>query len=208
MEYRRGPGSSPLTRGKRRRLELQERPARLIPTHAGKTRSPHSSQASSTAHPHSRGENGIARRHPSRTAGSSPLTRGKRTRARGRGHPLGLIPTHAGKTPLRRCSCLGLRAHPHSRGENARDTDRYGAVSGSSPLTRGKLQRPRHQHPGRRLIPTHAGKTSCWAHRHPSRWAHPHSRGENLTSWSHLSAIRGSSPLTRGKRRRTRARPP
>ena len=91
-------GSSPLTRGKPADLRQQEKAARLIPAHAGKTsiRSCHSIR--STAHPRSRGENAQAAHRAFRRAGSSPLTRGKHT---GRVDPerlTGLIPAHAGKT--------------------------------------------------------------------------------------------------------------
>ena len=70
---------------------------------------------------------------------------------------------------------------------------------GSSPLTRGKL-RERVFHvvkPG--LIPAHAGKTSHMASKHPSTWAHPRSRGENLLNAPPRPDSIGSSPLTRGK---------
>ena len=72
--------------------------------------------------------------------------------------------------------------------------------SGSSPLTRGKLQRRQLPADHRRLIPAHAGKT-------PRQWsgsgggaAHPRSRGENSGRWASARYTRGSSPLTRGKR--------
>ena len=73
-------------------------------------------------------------------------------------------------------------------------------AEGSSPLTRGKQHRVmlHQQVPG--LIPTHAGKTYCWAHRPQSRWAHPHSRGENSVRIDGGHLCEGSSPLTRGKR--------
>ena len=50
-------GSSPLTRGKHARRSRRVDRRRLIPAHAGKTRSRHGSAATSTAHPRSRGEN-------------------------------------------------------------------------------------------------------------------------------------------------------
>ena len=93
-----GVGSSPLTRGKLRRRNVRARPPRLIPAHAGKTIRPHYGDATTTAHPRSRGEN-RATGPPARTAkGSSPLTRGKRDAATASGYIDGLIPAHAGKT--------------------------------------------------------------------------------------------------------------
>ena len=72
--------------------------------------------------------------------------------------------------------------------------------SGSSPLTRGKLEIIPHVRIVIGLIPAHAGKTPK-SGRPPSwRTAHPRSRGENVsgTLWPGLQD--GSSPLTRGKR--------
>ena len=94
---------------------------------------------------------------------------------------IGLIPAHAGKT----ATLVG----GHDRG------------AGSSPLTRGKQHHDRHLRRADRLIPAHAGKTCSM---HPSRRrarAHPRSRGENLSRSSWSLCRRGSSPLTRGKRR-------
>ena len=83
-------GSSPLTRGKRRTDVLTCAPARLIPAHgrsgglipahAGKTGSRRRRCSTRAAHPRSRGENEAAIQAGADTAGSSPLTRGKRLR--------------------------------------------------------------------------------------------------------------------------------
>ena len=72
---------------------------------------------------------------------------------------------------------------------------------GSSPLTRGKPDTRAVVADIAGLIPAHAGKTCLPARAGTPRRAHPRSRGENR-SWPSLSAHRrGSSPLTRGKRR-------
>ena len=73
--------------------------------------------------------------------------------------------------------------------------------SGSSPLTRGKPPDGRRAHHQQRLIPAHAGKTSPSRAGVFRRTAHPRSRGENLIETDPTQAERGSSPLTRGKRR-------
>ena len=72
--------------------------------------------------------------------------------------------------------------------------------SGSSPLTRGKLQLLRARRMGQGLIPAHAGKTETLLRFTSWLRAHPRSRGENTGSVSALIDWRGSSPLTRGKR--------
>ena len=111
-------GSSPLTRGKLRRLCGLKSSVGLIPAHAGKTFLLNLSVCLGWAHPRSRGENKLSQHNLGLPNGSSPLTRGKRRGSAGGRHPLGLIPAHAGKT-LSVCPCRqGAGAHPRSRGEN------------------------------------------------------------------------------------------
>ena len=90
-------------------------------------------------------------------------------------------------------------AHPRSRGENGRHSIPIVRALGSSPLTRGKRNRPRRRRERERLIPAHAGKTLIAAAQRDSRRAHPRSRGENSRLVDALLIWRGSSPLTRGK---------
>ena len=111
--------------------------------------------------------------------GSSPLTRGKLAATLGMTENEGLIPAHAGKTLYVSGWGWGWRAHPRSRGENLLVPLLCPRVSGSSPLTRGKLAATLGMTENEGLIPAHAGKTlyvSGWG------WgwrAHPRSRGEN-----------------------------
>ena len=111
-------GSSPLTRGKHSRPPRSQSTARLIPAHAGKTLRQTMEAQLNAAHPRSRGENVSVPRQSGKTAGSSPLTRGKRIESSRFDTSFGLIPAHAGKT-VTRCMCDSmLAAHPRSRGEN------------------------------------------------------------------------------------------
>ena len=91
-------------------------------------------------------------------------------------------------------------SYPRSRGENLQFLHHACAMSGSSPLTLGKLEGVHADLPDVRLIPTHAGKT-CVRHAgcRYSR-AHPHSHGDNSSNSQAFSAFSGSSPLTQGKR--------
>ena len=111
------------------------------------------------AHPRSRGENGSLDESAHTLTGSSPLTRGKRRQQLSSHLVQGLIPAHAGKTRSRRRRRMAWPAHPRSRGENMRVIEDVPAVTGSSPLTRGKLEcfGIATGHGG--LIPAHAGKT-------------------------------------------------
>ena len=202
-----GRGSSPLTRGK---LPCHRRPApalRLIPAHAGKTRWRYQRRNRAPAHPRSRGENAAEVAARAGEGGSSPLTRGKRHRYRGRRLLGRLIPAHAGKTTMTEAFTAAPPAHPRSRGENPDEHFTAFGSLGSSPLTRGK-RRVAHRERGRqRLIPAHAGKTGRTTSRPLSTAAHPRSRGENREQAQLPLALHGSSPLTRGKRKRPRTRP-
>ena len=156
-------GSSPLTRGKRPSCADDRLDLGLIPAHAGKTGCPRRRSWRGRAHPRSRGENISGLFIDAAAKGSSPLTRGKRIRARGGVTIHGLIPAHAGKTPSRspRLSLAG--AHPRSRGENSVPRRTTTRTRGSSPLTRGKPVAGDRCEPGNGLIPAHAGKTFCRA---------------------------------------------
>ena len=111
-------GSSPLTRGKRRRPERGPRPGGLIPAHAGKTLVYWAAHQMGRAHPRSRGENQSFFDLAVNGNGSSPLTRGKLLSAIGGLTGGGLIPAHAGKTCAWRKRGWTCWAHPRSRGEN------------------------------------------------------------------------------------------
>ena len=123
-------------------------------------------------------------------------------RARRRRRRAGLIPAHAGKTWVKRSLGSWPWAHPRSRGENVRATLTGAEDQGSSPLTRGKLAYAVCVDCRARLIPAHAGKTDVPLSREEMKRAHPRSRGENVGTMPGAGPLLGSSPLTRGKRRR------
>ena len=193
-------GSSPLTRGKLFVASLGANRRRLIPAHAGKTVRGHGYAAGAGAHPRSRGENKNFADGFDGTAGSSPLTRGKRSQGERSARVVGLIPAHAGKTSLACSSTPPQRAHPRSRGENSETVESSSPGPGSSPLTRGKRGSCRCLRRCWRLIPAHAGKTSGGRAARPPWPAHPRSRGENSLTETAQQIDWGSSPLTRGKR--------
>ena len=172
-------GSSTLTRGERLGGLRRVPGVGLIPTHAGKT--PDAPSATFV------------------NAGSSPLTRGKLSNFPCRPAEDGLIPTHAGKTSSFSWLLRRSAAHPRSCGENGRRRGRRLGVPGSSPLTRGKRRSQCRCTDESRLIPAHAGKTDGASGERDRFPAHPRSRGENGSWVSRRRAVRGSSPLTRGK---------
>ena len=192
-------GSSPLTRGKRTPVPVPCFNIRLIPAHAGKTTRVGVTLDAWRAHPRSRGENSRSRARRSLSCGSSPLTRGKLAQQGATLAELRLIPAHAGKTLTRTARCPEIEAHPRSRGENPHSPMQSCGVTGSSPLTRGKLTPQAGGAALAGLIPAHAGKTYA-TRRDPSRpSAHPRSRGENDQDNILTIPAQGSSPLTRGK---------
>ena len=94
-----------------------------------------------------------------RRRGSSPLTRGKQPGNAQNTLDPRLIPAHAGKTISHSTPCSLRWAHPRSRGENRRLIQTHPGETGSSPLTRGKLDTTDKTVNQARLIPAHAGKT-------------------------------------------------
>ena len=152
-------GSSPLTRGKHAFVTRVSSTPRLIPAHAGKTSRPAPARAARAAHPRSRGENMVMPPTVPQAHGSSPLTRGKLVIRLGWWSARRLIPAHAGKTIVASIAMLMTPAHPRSRGENRRPSPRPASITGSSPLTRGKLMGRPSVVATSRLIPAHAGKT-------------------------------------------------
>ena len=134
--------------------------------------------------------------------GSSPLTRGKHDSGRARRPGLRIIPAHAGKTRAYDVGAPHVRDHPRSRGENGKVLIFCRKVWGSSPLTRGKPDQLRKRQDNDGIIPAHAGKTAMAETVAGALGDHPRSRGENKIVPSKTNANMGSSPLTRGKRRR------
>ena len=198
-------GSSPRVRGKRASLARIPAPIRLIPARAGKINPTDNRNRASRAHPRVCGENKVAIHGVLDAIGSSPRVRGKRIFLELSIFEHGLIPAHAGKTFLE-TPVVGLSwAHPRACGENGVRGCRALAESGSSPRMRGKHLWRAPDHPGRRLIPAHAGKTSQDALPVSIFKAHPRACGENRLSSCMLGGGAGSSPRMRGKPRQPSA---
>ena len=190
----------PHSRGENPRRTLRNlRKRGLIPAHAGKTIQFPLPPSRGRAHPHSRGENKQLLVAAASQRGSSPLMRGKRLPRPHAPVSRGLIPAHAGKTSDRHFYDRRNWAHPRSRGENPATVEMTLDIPGSSPLTRGKRPSSRPSPRCARLIPAHAGKTDGASGERDRFPAHPRSRGENGSWVSRRRAVRGSSPLTRGK---------
>ena len=152
-------GSSPRVRGKPHQALPARKPRRLIPACAGKTTQTRPSPSPAPAHPRVCGENDPCASRTSVRSGSSPRVRGKPPGRQRRPGGEGLIPACAGKT--RPCWVPGapLRAHPRVCGENKATDAIQGALEGSSPRVRGKLEWRAQRRSSGGLIPACAGKT-------------------------------------------------
>ena len=134
-----------------------------------------------------------------REMGSSPRMRGKLKISRVLVSIPGLIPAHAGKTPLAPARPILAPAHPRACGENSSARSSDGRGKGSSPRMRGKQLTIKAGKLSRRLIPAHAGKTQSTSVKSPLSPAHPRACGENTTTGGQSMCTNGSSPRMRGK---------
>ncbi len=152
-------GSSPPTRGTQDRVAHRGGGGRLIPAHAGNTRTRWRRCSRPSAHPRPRGEHPPTDEEEKANPGSSPPTRGTRYRKRKRTPGRRLIPAHAGNTacPATRRRCVP--AHPRPRGEHTNPGGHGHEFFGSSPPTRGTRAPCRRWGRWWRLIPAHAGNT-------------------------------------------------
>ena len=132
--------------------------------------------------------------------GSSPHMRGARTRRlEPLGH-LGIIPAHAGSTPVSQRLAAETGDHPRTCGEHSGRVwfGRQGA--GSSPHMRGARGSDVRACRGVGIIPAHAGSTPHHRqHRHRSR-DHPRTCGEHEDIEKAAELFGGSSPHMRGAR--------
>ncbi len=175
-------GSSPRTRGTLARLHRRASRGRFIPAHAGNTSDNAVSVASGS--------------------GSSPRTRGTQFIMMGGEGNNRFIPAHAGNTRDEFGEVAFEPVHPRARGEHPHPLLGGGCSVGSSPRTRGTPIVDDHAAVGRRFIPAHAGNTSRLRSRLLLHPVHPRARGEHCPPVRGVTDRRGSSPRTRGTRRR------
>ena len=151
-------------------------------------------------HPRSRGEHRQLVLRAPRIEGSSPLARGAQLLNIGPAQRGRIIPARAGSTLTRTNSVMESPDHPRSRGEHPPASRGTQPARGSSPLSRGALERPRCVRGEGRIIPARAGSTSPVTLVWRSNWDHPRSRGEHKRTTQDTVGARGSSPLARGAR--------
>ena len=112
-----GAGSSPHTRGARRRRRTTGISQRIIPAYAGSTPACPSPSGAGRDHPRIRGEHGMRGAAAGAAAGSSPHTRGAHVGDAGMIAIVGIIPAYAGSTHLVLAPLVaGPGSSPHTRG--------------------------------------------------------------------------------------------
>ena len=171
-------GSSPHTRGAPQRLIAGLTGRRIIPAYAGSTSAHHSPSAVRTDHPRIRGEHSNRVSVWSKTAGSSPHTRGAPVRGSRDRSGRRIIPAYAGSTSSSTSPPRRRSDHPRIRGEHKQVNISVNTFEGSSPHTRGAPNKP--------------GYDYCYP------WDHPRIRGEHPWSEPLPGVDDGSSPHTRG----------
>ena len=153
-------------------------------------------------HPRIRGEHAPSARRSSSRLGSSPHTRGAHQERFRRHQRRRIIPAYAGSTfHLFSFVCLGAD-HPRIRGEHPLAEIDPRQICGSSPHTRGAHLRRRRRHRRSRIIPAYAGSTARPPQSRRRRRDHPRIRGEHYQRVIDGLGPAGSSPHTRGARRR------
>ena len=132
--------------------------------------------------------------------GSSPHTRGARTRGPPPRKSSGIIPAYAGSTAWPWSWPGPWPDHPRIRGEHRNASSRASRAAGSSPHTRGAPDKPHGPARGSGIIPAYAGSTWIIVTRQAPARDHPRIRGEHDHSRFPLFPRVGSSPHTRGAR--------
>ena len=149
-------------------------------------------------HPRIRGEHCRRCRCATGATGSSPHTRGARTRRLGASAALGIIPAYAGSTAGAVAARGRGRDHPRIRGEHYRPNGACYHEPGSSPHTRGAQRQGKGTVRLRGIIPAYAGSTQASTNRLHVHRDHPRIRGEHVVTISETRGTMGSSPHTRG----------
>ena len=190
-------GSSPHTRGARRRRHGQAQAIRIIPAYAGSTSARMEESACSMDHPRIRGEHRLETDQTPQDAGSSPHTRGAPAGSADWTRWSRIIPAYAGSTTMRACSARSGADHPRIRGEHTESFTTKPASPGSSPHTRGAPGGRAPHTPGAGIIPAYAGSTNAASPELCAVMDHPRIRGEHISCSRFVPAIMGSPPHTR-----------
>ena len=171
-------GSSPRMRGTPAHRGDQDGQKRIIPAHAGNSRSSVTPPSTDTDHPRACGELSTVIGWTGPLVGSSP-------RMRGTLHPpeldeliVRIIPAHAGNSSSRPMASRRPTDHPRACGELIPRRRLSSVSSGSSPRMRGTHSQPLPRVQRGRIIPAHAGNSRPPALRSIFPTDHPRACGE------------------------------
>ena len=153
------PGSSPRMRGKLLFCHCVSSLLRIIPAHAGQTRTIPAPPRQKADHPRACGANCANESALSAVVGSSPRMRGKPCLCCEEPAYTRIIPAHAGQTPSPETCGRPRTDHPRACGANYTADRTPCKRCGSSPRMRGKLLRQMAALREERIIPAHAGQT-------------------------------------------------
>ncbi len=173
---------------------------RFTPTCVGTTSISAVRRASSSVHPHVRGDN--ARRCGERrcACGSPPRAWGQRLLARLPPTDWRFTPTCVGTTMSRQSFTSRCAVHPHVRGDNAGGRAPRTIPNGSPPRAWGQRSCTRRERVVERFTPTCVGTTPPQSPCPRSASVHPHVRGDNIIDSRLRRAVIGSPPRAWGQR--------
>ena len=171
---------------------------RIIPAHAGNSQMSQPLTVVISDHPRACGELATSAMIRIPSYGSSPRMRGTHTLPRFVAKKVRIIPAHAGNSRRFHHPTHRYSDHPRACGELPTRNFAIPLAVGSSPRMRGTLFPFLIQFPGVRIIPAHAGNSTCDCSRTRAKADHPRACGELLMlDRATLSPI-GSSPRMRG----------
>ncbi len=165
----------------------------------GKTRTGGYAGRSSWKHPHGRGEDAPAARHPAAGAETPPRTWGRRADRRSPAGAAGNTPTDVGKTVLDSGALPADGKHPHGRGEDGGLGNGIGQLSETPPRTWGRPMRQPNTSRQLRNTPTDVGKTGRNCSRRLAVRKHPHGRGEDSGPTVSTQRLPETPPRTWGR---------
>ena len=154
-------GSPPRMRGEDNSCRISNRPNRITPAHAGRSRSPRNFAHTNKDHPRACGEKQIEKEPPAKGTGSPPRMRGEVERYQALSLYGGITPAHAGRSRHSIFGRIRHRDHPRACGEKKKDFRAEHPEYGSPPRMRGEGADYLFQLAGMGITPAHAGR-SCF----------------------------------------------
>ncbi len=191
-------GSSPRSRGPRRKRRQRREHRRFIPAFAGTTHRRSRCCRSRSVHPRVRGDHTRGITFVTFTPGSSPRSRGPPGHSAGASVAARFIPAFAGTTSIPRTPPGEDTVHPRVRGDHGIAQQLDLQRLGSSPRSRGPLQAQRLDLIFARFIPAFAGTTSKSIRCSTAPTVHPRVRGDHREVDLLARSRLGSSPRSRG----------